>query len=222
MSFRRSHTCTHTCTEAHSRVALQSHAALGTVLGALMHMRARACRYTRVHTDRETDGGCGTSRAACANCSSVDCSSVGPSMCLCVCVSCVCVCVYTAAERIGVFAEPEVITRPLTSHNPFIVLASDGVWEFLPSQSVVDMVSMCVCACVSGGGASTRACQHGHRLARRHRPRAARQAPVQKSAHSTFRQHPHALRTPPPFHSCAHTHTHTRRYPSSMTPTRRV
>lgn len=45
-----------------------------------------------------------------------------------------------AAERIGVFAEPEVVTKQLTNNHPFIVLASDGVWEFLPSQSVVDMV----------------------------------------------------------------------------------
>lgn len=45
-----------------------------------------------------------------------------------------------AAERIGVFAEPEVVTRQLTAQNPFIVIASDGVFEFLPSQSVVDMV----------------------------------------------------------------------------------
>eukprot|EP00798_Chlamydomonas_sp_ICE-L_P016616 gene16616-22859_t len=47
----------------------------------------------------------------------------------------------SAAERIGVFAEPEVVSRQLTSHHPFLVIASDGVWEFLPSQSVIDMVS---------------------------------------------------------------------------------
>ncbi|GFH20426.1 hypothetical protein HaLaN_17543, partial [Haematococcus lacustris] len=33
------------------------------------------------------------------------------------------------------------MSKSLTSSHPFIVLASDGVWEFLPSQSVVDMVS---------------------------------------------------------------------------------
>lgn len=47
-----------------------------------------------------------------------------------------------AAERIGVFAEPEVVTKGLNAQHPFMVLASDGVWEFLPSQSVVDMVSV--------------------------------------------------------------------------------
>jgi hypothetical protein len=47
----------------------------------------------------------------------------------------------SVAERIGVFAEPEVAVRRLTGHNPFFIVASDGVWEFLTSQSVVDMVS---------------------------------------------------------------------------------
>ncbi|MEW5315666.1 MAG: hypothetical protein WDW38_007078 [Sanguina aurantia] len=45
------------------------------------------------------------------------------------------------AERIGVFAEPEVVTKQLTASHPFIVIASDGVFEFLTSQSVIDMVS---------------------------------------------------------------------------------
>jgi CRP-like cAMP-binding protein len=45
------------------------------------------------------------------------------------------------AERIGVFAEPEVVSKTLHSEHPFLVIASDGVWEFLSSQSVVDMVS---------------------------------------------------------------------------------
>mmetsp|Transcript_42463 Transcript_42463/g.127296 ORF Transcript_42463/g.127296 Transcript_42463/m.127296 type:complete len:1094 (-) Transcript_42463:580-3861(-) len=45
------------------------------------------------------------------------------------------------AERIGVFAEPEVVTKTLHKDHPFLVLASDGVWEFLTSKSVVDMVS---------------------------------------------------------------------------------
>ncbi|KAG1657206.1 hypothetical protein FOA52_008239 [Chlamydomonas sp. UWO 241] len=45
------------------------------------------------------------------------------------------------AERIGVFAEPEVVSKTLHSEHSFLVIASDGVWEFLSSQSVVDMVS---------------------------------------------------------------------------------
>ncbi|GIL79333.1 hypothetical protein Vretimale_16527 [Volvox reticuliferus] len=47
----------------------------------------------------------------------------------------------SAAERIGVFAEPEVVTKQLSAQHPFIVIASDGVFEFLSSQSVVDMVT---------------------------------------------------------------------------------
>lgn len=34
-----------------------------------------------------------------------------------------------------------MLSRTLNSNHPFMVLASDGVWEFLPSQSVIDMVS---------------------------------------------------------------------------------
>ncbi|XP_076929619.1 putative protein phosphatase 2C 35 [Bidens hawaiensis] len=44
------------------------------------------------------------------------------------------------AEKIGVVAVPEVTVVQLTPDNPFFVLASDGVFEFLSSQAVVDMV----------------------------------------------------------------------------------
>ena len=49
------------------------------------------------------------------------------------------------AEAIGVTAEPEVLAMELTPNHPFIVLASDGVWEFLTSQDVVDVVSCFGC-----------------------------------------------------------------------------
>ena len=45
------------------------------------------------------------------------------------------------AEKIGVFAEPEPLIRNIDKDTKFVVLASDGVWEFLTSQSVVDMVN---------------------------------------------------------------------------------
>lgn len=44
------------------------------------------------------------------------------------------------AEKIGVVAVPEVSVVQLMDKNPFFVLASDGVFEFLSSQAVVDMV----------------------------------------------------------------------------------
>lgn len=44
------------------------------------------------------------------------------------------------AEDIGVCAEPEVEVRQLTASNPFLVVASDGVFEFLTNQEVVNMV----------------------------------------------------------------------------------
>lgn len=45
------------------------------------------------------------------------------------------------AETIGVVANPEIIVLELTQNHPFFVIASDGVFEFLSSQTVVDMVT---------------------------------------------------------------------------------
>ena len=44
------------------------------------------------------------------------------------------------AETIGVVANPEIVVFELTQDHPFFVLASDGVFEFLSSQTVVEMV----------------------------------------------------------------------------------
>ena len=35
------------------------------------------------------------------------------------------------AARVGVIAEPEILELDLCKDDKFIVLASDGVWEFL-------------------------------------------------------------------------------------------
>eukprot|EP00268_Persea_americana_P024744 TRINITY_DN2415_c0_g1_i6.p1 TRINITY_DN2415_c0_g1~~TRINITY_DN2415_c0_g1_i6.p1 ORF type:complete len:446 (+),score=97.52 TRINITY_DN2415_c0_g1_i6:629-1966(+) len=45
------------------------------------------------------------------------------------------------AENIGVIAVPEVSVVQLTPDHLFFVVASDGVFEFLTSQAVVDMVN---------------------------------------------------------------------------------
>lgn len=44
------------------------------------------------------------------------------------------------AETVGVVATPEIVVLELTPNHPFFVLASDGVFEFISSQTVVDMV----------------------------------------------------------------------------------
>ena len=46
----------------------------------------------------------------------------------------------SVAETIGVFAEPELLSKQLTVDDQFVVIASDGVWEFLTNQSVADMI----------------------------------------------------------------------------------
>ena len=47
----------------------------------------------------------------------------------------------SAAESVGVFAEPELTEVELTSNDKFFIWASDGVWEFITSQEAVDIVS---------------------------------------------------------------------------------
>ena len=46
------------------------------------------------------------------------------------------------AEDIGVCAEPEVEVQLLSSEHPFMVIASDGVFEFLTNQEVINMVRL--------------------------------------------------------------------------------
>lgn len=45
------------------------------------------------------------------------------------------------AESIGVHAIPEILERQLTTSDQYILLASDGVFEFITSQGVVDIFS---------------------------------------------------------------------------------
>uniref|UniRef100_A0A0E0G4W6 protein-serine/threonine phosphatase n=1 Tax=Oryza nivara TaxID=4536 RepID=A0A0E0G4W6_ORYNI len=47
----------------------------------------------------------------------------------------------SVAESIGVVANPEIFILELNANHPFFVLASDGVFEFLSSQTVVDMIA---------------------------------------------------------------------------------
>lgn len=49
----------------------------------------------------------------------------------------------SVAESIGVFAEPEITKIEITDDMPFLILASDGIWEFISSQKAVDIVAEC-------------------------------------------------------------------------------
>ena len=42
-------------------------------------------------------------------------------------------------NSVGVVAEPEIRKEILTTKDKFVVLASDGVWEHLSNQDVVDI-----------------------------------------------------------------------------------
>ena len=47
------------------------------------------------------------------------------------------------AEQLGVTAEPEVVTAELSAdRTPLLVIASDGVFEFMSNQAVIQLVSL--------------------------------------------------------------------------------
>jgi len=43
------------------------------------------------------------------------------------------------AAKLGVTCDPEVLVHPLTNHDKFIIIASDGVWEFMDNDQVASM-----------------------------------------------------------------------------------
>ena len=44
---------------------------------------------------------------------------------------------------IGVISEPEVYERVLTDDDRVLVMGSDGLWEFIPSQEVILLIEDC-------------------------------------------------------------------------------
>jgi serine/threonine protein phosphatase PrpC len=42
-------------------------------------------------------------------------------------------------ENVGVYAEPEMESRYITKNDKYLVIASDGVYEFLPNQVVINL-----------------------------------------------------------------------------------
>lgn len=47
------------------------------------------------------------------------------------------------AATVGVHATPEIMSYELTERDKFMVIASDGVWEFLSNEQVVEIVVSC-------------------------------------------------------------------------------
>lgn len=47
----------------------------------------------------------------------------------------------SVAEALGVVAEPEILAHPLSPEDMVLIVASDGVWEFLTNRDVVKLLS---------------------------------------------------------------------------------
>lgn len=47
------------------------------------------------------------------------------------------------AASVGVIAHPEVWTHTIQTNDQFMILASDGVWEFISSQEACDLIAHC-------------------------------------------------------------------------------
>ena len=45
------------------------------------------------------------------------------------------------AAQVGVIAEPDIIVHELTAADKFIVIASDGIWEFISNQDCINIIS---------------------------------------------------------------------------------
>ncbi len=50
------------------------------------------------------------------------------------------------AEELGVNAEPEIVKHVLSAEDQYLVVASDGVWEFLTNKEVVAITKTCASA----------------------------------------------------------------------------
>ena len=44
------------------------------------------------------------------------------------------------AHSVGVISEPEIIEYSMLEEDKFIILASDGIWEFITNKECVDFV----------------------------------------------------------------------------------
>ena len=44
------------------------------------------------------------------------------------------------AKKVGVYAEPEVKIFPFKEEDKFIIIASDGLWEYVTNEEVVEIV----------------------------------------------------------------------------------
>jgi serine/threonine protein phosphatase PrpC len=47
------------------------------------------------------------------------------------------------AHRVGVTPEPEIRTHEIVEHDRFVIVATDGIWEFVSNEEAVAVVAAC-------------------------------------------------------------------------------
>lgn len=47
----------------------------------------------------------------------------------------------TVAASVGTISQPEFCTQSIKENDKFLIIASDGIWEFLDSNEAVDIIS---------------------------------------------------------------------------------
>lgn len=45
------------------------------------------------------------------------------------------------ASQVGVISDPQVFSHELSDQDKFMVVASDGLWEFITNEEVIEMVA---------------------------------------------------------------------------------
>ena len=64
-----------------------------------------------------------------------------------------------AAAQVGVIASPEILEMNLMEGDQFIILASDGVWEFISSEDAVEIVGRYLYDDTNSGCDASEACE---------------------------------------------------------------
>lgn len=71
------------------------------------------------------------------------------------------------AGSVGVICDPEIVEYEINDYSKFIVIASDGIWEFLSNEKVMEIVNFYYCNSFDANSASERLVEEATKCWRR-------------------------------------------------------